>query len=196
MHLQLVQPAVVAAASARPEEGSVAVRLTLPPGVSSTFHENDMMLLSRDNPEVRSPLLSPAHLPPAHPAICPPCHRPAAPALPAYPCNTNACPRTYPPSTIPHMLTHASNLLCHRRSVAMRCTMPWESWRDTRGISPLECASGSPTQRRRGTSTACRGTRVLGGCVWTGRASRQESLHYPDAPLLLQAIAADCPLLL
>ncbi|PRW45131.1 putative helicase MAGATAMA 3 [Chlorella sorokiniana] len=45
------QPAVVAAAQTRPEDESLLVRLTLPPGVSSTFHENDMMLISRDNPE-------------------------------------------------------------------------------------------------------------------------------------------------
>lgn len=48
-----LQPAVVAASQAREESESLAVRLTLPPGVSSTFHENDMLLLSRDNPEVR-----------------------------------------------------------------------------------------------------------------------------------------------
>lgn len=47
-----MQPAVVAAAQVRAEDESLIVRLTLPPGVSSTFHENDMMLISRDNPEV------------------------------------------------------------------------------------------------------------------------------------------------
>lgn len=46
------QPAVVAACTPRPESESLVARLTLPPGVSSTFHENDMVLLSRDNPEV------------------------------------------------------------------------------------------------------------------------------------------------
>lgn len=49
-----LQPAVVAAAAPRASgDGSLVVRLTLPPGVSSTFHENDMLLLSRDNPEAR-----------------------------------------------------------------------------------------------------------------------------------------------
>ncbi|PSC70977.1 putative helicase MAGATAMA 3 [Micractinium conductrix] len=47
------QPAVVAATQARQsgDDESQLVRLTLPPGVSSTFHDNDMLLLSRDNPE-------------------------------------------------------------------------------------------------------------------------------------------------
>ncbi|KAI7846383.1 hypothetical protein COHA_000094 [Chlorella ohadii] len=45
------QPAVVAAAQTRPDDESLIVRLTMPPGASSTFHENDMMLVSRDNPE-------------------------------------------------------------------------------------------------------------------------------------------------
>lgn len=31
-------------------DGSQIVRLTLPPGVSSSFSENDVLLLSRDNP--------------------------------------------------------------------------------------------------------------------------------------------------
>ena len=49
-----LQPAVVAATQARQsgDDESQLVRLTLPPGVSSTFHDNDMLLLSRDNPEV------------------------------------------------------------------------------------------------------------------------------------------------
>lgn len=45
------QPAVVAAVQSRPEDESLVVRLTMPVGVSSTFHENDMLLISRDNPE-------------------------------------------------------------------------------------------------------------------------------------------------
>ncbi|KAL4448164.1 hypothetical protein ABPG75_005383 [Micractinium tetrahymenae] len=45
------QPAVVAAVTQRAEDESLIVRLTLPPGVSSTFHDNDMLMLSRDNPE-------------------------------------------------------------------------------------------------------------------------------------------------
>lgn len=48
-----VQPAVVAAVTHRAEDESIIVRLTMPPGVSSTFHDNDMLMLSRDNPEVR-----------------------------------------------------------------------------------------------------------------------------------------------
>ncbi len=52
-----MQPAVVAAAQTRPDDESLIVRLTMPPGVSSTFHENDMMLVSRDNPEVGCALL-------------------------------------------------------------------------------------------------------------------------------------------
>ena len=159
----------------------MAVRLTLPPGVSSTFHENDMMLLSRDNPEVCLPLL---FCPPGRPAICPP-----TPALPGHPCNKHTLSPIYPPSHTSHPCKWLHQLVCHRRSVAMRCTMPWESCRGTRGISPLECASGSPMQRRRGTSTACRGACVLVGCVWAGRDGRQESLHYPGAPLFPQVAA-------
>lgn len=49
------QPAVVAAAQPK-DDGSLVVRLTLPPGVSGTFHENDLLLLSRDNPEARERL--------------------------------------------------------------------------------------------------------------------------------------------
>lgn len=47
-----LQPAVVAAVTQRAEDESLIVRLTLPPGVSNTFHENDMLMLSKDNPEV------------------------------------------------------------------------------------------------------------------------------------------------
>jgi hypothetical protein len=48
------QPAVVAAAKARAEDESLLVRLTLPPDAAGGMHENDMVLVSRDNPEARS----------------------------------------------------------------------------------------------------------------------------------------------
>lgn len=48
------QPAVVAAAKARAEDESLLVRLTLPPDAAGGMHENDMVLVSRDNPEASS----------------------------------------------------------------------------------------------------------------------------------------------
>ncbi|EFN56459.1 hypothetical protein CHLNCDRAFT_57676 [Chlorella variabilis] len=48
------QRAVVAAARLRPEDESLVVRLTLPAGATSSLHENDMLLVSRDSPEARA----------------------------------------------------------------------------------------------------------------------------------------------
>lgn len=45
------QPAVVAAVKARAEDESLLVRLTLPADAAGGMHENDMLLVSRDNPE-------------------------------------------------------------------------------------------------------------------------------------------------
>ncbi len=46
------QPGVIAAAAPAAVGGSLSVRLTLPPGASSSFHENDVLLVSKDSPEV------------------------------------------------------------------------------------------------------------------------------------------------
>ncbi|KAL4853029.1 putative helicase MAGATAMA 3 [Chlorella vulgaris] len=45
------QPGVIAAAAPAAVGGSLSVRLTLPPGASSSFHENDVLLVSKDSPE-------------------------------------------------------------------------------------------------------------------------------------------------
>eukprot|EP00887_Chlorella_sp_A99_P004223 scaffold15.g4223.t1 len=49
-HVAAAQPGVVGAAAAAPD-GGVAVQLALPAGVAGGFSENDILLLSRDNPE-------------------------------------------------------------------------------------------------------------------------------------------------
>ena len=45
-------PAVAASTKARPDAAARVGRQPLPPGATGSLHENDMVLLSRDNPEV------------------------------------------------------------------------------------------------------------------------------------------------
>lgn len=158
--LPTTQPAVVAAAQTRPEDESLLVRLTMPAGVSSTFHENDMMLVSRDNPEVGRDCAG---------CMCTgPCMR-----VPMLLSGGRMC-RSMTTSELPKCLASVcmgplrccAVLRCRMRT-ARSCTMLWARWRGTRARPRCASASSSQTRRRRATRAACSGAWQWG---WFWRA--------------------------